>query len=998
MRVFVEHVWILALLFPALLLLVLGWIRLRHDDSLRRAAAISIRLLVFAAAILALAGAAWQQSHHRISVMAIIDVSGSVRRLADLPEQLNSDAIQARSTIEYLRNWVREVAKTRPPDDRLGVIVFDGRATAISAPTTAESDDQIDVSVREGTNIAAAIRLGRAMLPPDTAGRLLLISDGVETLGDARDAAAVAGGVPIDVGVIDYAMPGDVQVVRIEAPTTADPGQLVPVRVVLRSTGPARGRLSLQVDGAIVDLDPTSVATSSPVDLPAGLSVKTISFQMADRPVSRLKVLFEPETASDDSLKENDSGEAVVISPGRGHVLIVRNAEGDGVLAASLRAAEISTQTISPSAFPRDLLTIQAHDLVVLDNVDAAEFDPPARDLLATAVEEHGVGLLMTGGDHSFGVGGWKGTAIEKVLPVALDVPKELRLPTSALVLVLDKSGSMDFDVAGARATQQQIANEAAALAIESLRQQSYVGVVAFDFAGSVVVPIQLNEDPKPIADLVRGIRPEGGTNIGDGMRLGLNLLQQVPAQVENRHMVILTDGRSDRGEIEGELQRAIAAGITVTTIGVGDDVDEPLLSAIASQANGRFFSVRDPRLLPRVLVDSVRVVNQPLIRERTFTPQLVSGAEPFLAPLAKAPPLHGIVLTAPRAEPTASIDLVGPEGEPVFAHWQAGLGRVAAFTSDVDGPWGRDWAGWSDEALFWVGVAQWAIRPRLGGRFDLAVQTDEDAMLIRATANPDEALGVSMTADVYDPDGRKETVRLHQSGPGTFEARLQADSPGNWIVAVKPYRAGRPVSPMIGAVTVSSGDEYRRLQSNPSLLEDIAARTGGRVISLVDPRESNVFDRSSLPTTTWVLPAWRWLIWLVLSLFLFDVAARRLAWSGSGIWSWMRRAWRREAPRTAFEVTGAVATVTRRRVVPTSAVETETVKVHWAGQSSESKPDPSRVAEGLAALQGRAPTKEERSAEPAAPPSTTSEVDSVRSSLLDAKRRAQEQFRRKDP
>lgn len=1006
---------------PLALLVAWAMVRLRHGDGLRRWVIGGLRALVFAALVLALAGVSWKREHDRVTVIGLLDVSGSVRRFANLPERMSTEEIAATTTIGYLREWFQLATKTKRPDDRFGLIVFDGRSTVVSAPTSGRtSDDQLDVTTLEGTNIAEAIRLGLAMLPPDTAGRLVLVSDGVETLGDAMEEARASAGTPIDVAPIEYEASGDVQVVRVEAPPTAQPGQTVTVRVLIESAGAATGRLSLFREGRQVDLDPETNQLSRRVSVPAGASVQTATLVIGDLPVERLTAYFEPEDAAGDALPDNNSAGAVVVVPGRGAVLLVRGDDSPDVLSGMLDAAELPTTTIVPAEFPIDRVALQPYDLIILENVARSELSEESARHLVDAVHDFGAGLIMTGGDKALGVGGWNESSIESILPVDLDVPKELRLPSAALALVLDKSGSMRAGVGGALASQQEVANEAAGLAIESLQKQSYVSVVAFDEEAYTIVPLQLNEDSKPIVEKVKSIAPDGGTNIAAGLREGLNALKGAPEKVTRKHLVLLSDGRSDRGAIEEQMVRLKPEGVTLTTIAVGDQADEEGLKAMAAAGGGEFHAVKNPRMLPRVLVDSVRVINQPLIREMDFVPRASAGAMSVVSAAQSAPPLRGLVLTAPKRGSAAVIDLSGPEDEPVLAHWQAGVGRAAVFTSSLQGKWAEGWRSWEEFGAFWIGLARSMSRPRMSDRFDLLVTVENDVLRMEALSvekSDESLLGLTMIATVYGPSGSAREVRLRQSAPGRFVGEMTAQEAGSYVAAVTPRQGDRMMTPLIGAGTRPTGVEYRRYISNGERIREIASSTGGRVLEIARPSSADVFERSTLPKTVSLLPAWRILLWVALGLLLLDVAARRLAWSGRGLLLIIRgmgeRASAPSKSRTAEVVSGMAGRKVEARggaelSIPQGpeagplgiAARAAYVKAQSAEGASQATapakpagPDARSVEAGLAALLG-APKPPERRPE-AEKPAAPAEEGLDAGGLLEAKRRARERFGR---
>ncbi|MHC4106831.1 MAG: VWA domain-containing protein, partial [Planctomycetota bacterium] len=698
MNLHFDHPAVLLLGLIALPVVAVGWVNLVGLDRVRRVIVVGLRALLLAALAIMLAGPHTIQEHDQLTVIGLLDVSGSVRRFANLPA---TDELARHSNLEYLRRWFRQATQTKTPDDRFGLIVFDGQAIAIATPTKGEYvDDNIDMTMMEGTNIAQAIQLGLAMFPPDTAKRLVLVTDGNETSGDtyeaARRAAAAPGGqgVRIDVLPIAYRVSSDVQIARVETPPSAQPGQTVTVRIILESTAPTSGRLILRHEGTEVDLNGRRPGTSRRIEVPAGRSVHLAQVPLGETPVNRFEAIFEPDVTEADALADNNRAEAFTSTPSKGTVLVVDSRlpaqEGPNALAQTLEQAGIPVRAEPPDRFPTDLLSLQAYDLIILDNVAAVDLDRQQHELLSRYVNDLGGGLIMVGGENSFGAGGWNGSALEDVLPVELDPPKELRLPTAALVLVLDKSGSMNRPVAGTRSTQQEVANEAAALAVESLRADTLIGVVTFDIITHVRVPPRRNDDSRWIADRIRGITAGGGTNLGPALRQAHRMLAST--DVAKKRVVCLTDGQSPTAGLDQIVKAMAADGIKLTTIAVGDEADRVTLERLAEIGGGTFYTVRNPRILPRVLVDSVQVINKPLVKEVPFVPVVHPTGSALTAGMDAAPPLGGLVVTAARPDPTVSVEMTHPDGEPLLAHWQAGLGRVAVFTSDAQGNWSNQW------------------------------------------------------------------------------------------------------------------------------------------------------------------------------------------------------------------------------------------------------------------------------------------------------------------
>ena len=1013
---------------PAILLLglvvvplvVLSWRWLAVMDRLRRTVILALRTVVILTLVVMLAGPRTVREHDNMTVIGVLDLSGSVKRFAQLPDVPD---MGRPSNVEYMRQWFRQATLSRAPDDRFGLIVFDGQATVISVPVRGEYvDDNLDVSIADGTNIADAIRLALAIFPADTARRIVLISDGNQTTGDAQDAArqaaagflgdAVRAGVPIDVAPITYEVTGDVQVVRVESPPTAQPGQTVTVRVVLDSTGPTTGRLHLRHEGRLVDLNGAAPGSARPIRVPAGRSVQLAQVILGETPINRFEATFEADDPAADALLVNNRGDSFTATPGRGTVLVL-DSRGDpsaNLVAQALRQADIPVTVEGPQTLGEDLLSLQRYDLIILDNVAAFQLNPLQQTLLVRYVHDLGGGMIMIGGEQGFGAGGWNGTPIEAILPLELDPPRQLKLAGAALVLVLDQSGSMNRRVAGTRTTQQVIANEAAALAIESLRRESLIGVISFDFFAHVQVPLQRNDDPARIAERVRAITSDGGTNLAPALQAAHRMLRGVEAK--KKLVVCLSDGRSHNTDLDLLINEMVADGIRITTIAVGDDADHETLEHIADIGGGKFYAVRNPRTLPRVLVDSVQVINKPLLKETPFVPVVRATGSTLTAGLDRAPPLGGLVITATRPDPTVTLEMTDPDGEPLLAHWQVGLGRVAAFTSDAEGGWSNEWVQWPGYGTFWAQLARTIARPPANPDAELVTVVRDGRLVMTLEAAREEGFLDYLHVDgtVYTPDGQSIPVRLRQTAPGRYEDSIPASVPGNYVVALSPRRGTRQLAPVIGGASQSYSAEFRRFRSNEQLLERIAALTGGRVLDLTQPTAVDLFDRTGMAPSRAALPAWRTLLWLAIALVLVDVAARRLAWDALLVRRSVRRATARVEPHEVRgrEAAATLATLRQASVqveqprpqrtmtpleeplMPTPAVYTPPPPPP-PGAPERTGPDAAKVAAALDALAGKSPGPKPTQDEPTEPEPTAEQPppSETTSNLLAAKRRA---------
>lgn len=899
---------------PWWLLLALGaipvaWTGVRWFNTMSRArawSAIIARVVLLTLLAAALAGAAAVRTSDRLAVVAVVDVSDSVKQFADFGTDAKGRRISASDAV---LDWLDRAGASRGPDDLLGVVVFDGRSIALATPRRSGARlPTLDFHMEEGTNIERALRFGAALIPPDASGRLLLVSDGDETAGDALGAAAAlasglpsgasgavrAGGaragIPVDVLPVTYRVRREVLIEAVDAPPRAASESTITVRVVLNAADAAAGTIELLYEGVPLDLNgPSRPGTGRRVELKPGRNVQLIDVKLGPGVIHRLEPVFVADSESGDRFASNNRAQTFVVSPGKGAVLILDGvSRGDpagagALLGRTLSAAGIPATTVPPGELPGDLLSLQAYDLVMLQNVAAEELPREAHAMLAEYAREMGGGIVMIGGPDSFGAGGWKGTELEAVLPVRLDLPEQLVTPSAAVMLVLDSSGSMRAPVLGGSRSQQEIANEGAALAIETLDKGDLVGVIEFNSDYRVVVPLARNERAGQTADRVRAIAPGGGTNLYPALERAKVELLNVKASV--KHVIVLTDGKSEGDPEDGvRTARAMAdAGITVSTIAVGDDADLQTLAQIARAGRGQFYQVVDPKLLPRVFVKEIRVVRKPLIRLGWFAPLNVHAGSPLLRGVEGPwPELRGLVLTQPRPDPAIINALITPEGEPLLAHWYVGRGQVAAFTSDAHDDWATRWIAWPGYAAMWTQIARTIARPPGDRSLDLTTEIAGDELRIRLDAIDEQGRPIgnlSLPGFVTLPGGGRAEVALAQTGPGTYEARLPAPDRGTYVVALAPVRGTRALAPVWGGATRAVGPELARLSSDANLLRRIAEETGGRLLSFDRPEGAELWSRAGVAPRRASLPLWPALLAWSLAVFVIDVGTRRVAW-----------------------------------------------------------------------------------------------------------------------
>ncbi|HTK44903.1 MAG TPA: VWA domain-containing protein [Patescibacteria group bacterium] len=857
---FEAPIWLL-LLIPALVITFVPYLAARRRvGAKRRRAALAIRTVILSALVLALSGVQLVLPVDRLATVFVVDLSDSIG------ESGREDALA----------FMRETLDVMPEGDQAGIVAFGKDALVERLPEELRAIDRLrSTPVKAATDIGGALRLAAALFPDAAQKRIVLISDGNDTTGRGqREAAfAAARGIQVETRVVGLVDRDEVLVDRLATPSTARLGEEIEAVAEISSSVAQPATVRLFADGGLVE--------TVRVDLKEGSNRVVFRVKPTEPGFHTFRAVVE---AAHDTFSQNDRADSNTIVKGEPRTLVLAGNEAIAVeLVKALRTEGQLVDSVVPEALPTDFSSLLTYDSIVVVDVPRLRFTDKQLLALQTYVRDLGRGLVMVGGPDAYGAGGYTKTPMEETLPVDMGVRNRQKEPDIALVVVIDKSGSMDachcnsFNGGMGGGGQLQgvrkvdIGKEAILRAAAALTARDELGVVAFDESAHWVVQTTPLGDIGDLQGQIAGINPLGTTNIYSGLDQAVQSLEKTTAT--RRHIILLTDGWSRSGEYDQILQRMKAAGITLSTVGAGGGAN-PFLEQLAKQGGGRFYAAQNVASIPDIfLKETQQVAGQQIVEEPFFPIQ--TSTSPILRGLESGlPKLLGYNGTTIKS--AAQQVLVSARDDPILAQWQYGLGRAVAWTSDSTGRWARNWVGWNGFGRFFSQLVGWTFPGEESGGIEasfetLAGRTRLHVESVETDGSPRDFYRTM--AVVVGPDLAPHEVSLDQVAPGVYETDLGEIESGAYAVRISQMRPGAPALGRTVGLVEPVAAEYRLLGVNQPLLAALRAATGGGEIALpTDPW------RHDLKVTSSFTELWPWLLILALLLWPLDIALRRVS------------------------------------------------------------------------------------------------------------------------
>lgn len=860
----------LAIVLPVLALVVLYYFRSLSDfPKWQRTLSFAVRVFSVLLLGLSLAGLTFLHATKQLYVLFVVDQSQSI---GDNAASIATDFLQQSLEHQGAHRIAFMPFAVSPGLVQDQPVKFGNEISLLSSKAAMSSDhskdtgsDRLTLSQivpqvriqpeRNGTNIAGAIETAAGTIPPGYVPHIVVLSDGNETLGDAV-AAASRSRVRVSTVALPTLSEPEVQVSSVLVPAEVREGEPFFVEVSIQSNHDDEGLIEVyRGDHKVV---------SETRSIKSGLN--QFRFQQSIERDRLAAFSVRISGLKQDTLLDNNSDTGLVFASGKPRVLII---ESDPnlirELAYALEDEGIQVDTRPPQGMPDSLSDLQNYEMLILSNVPATSLTQQQMDLARTYVQELGGGFMMLGGELSFGLGGYYKTTLEEILPVRSDFEKEKEKPSLAMVLVIDKSGSMSGE-------KIEMAKSASQAAVELLGRRDQAAVLAFDGDTFVVSEMQAASNKAKLNDEISRIEAGGGTTMYPAMEMSYEMLMSASAKL--KHVIMLTDGISTPGDFEGLAQAMASAKMTVSTVAIGEGSANDLLENIARTGKGRYYVTSDPSQIPQIFAKETVTASKSAIDEQPFIPIVVRATHALREiEFDSAPFLLGYVMTRPK--PTSEVILATEKGDPLLVWWRYGLGMTVAFTSDAKSRWAAEWMTWPGYGKFWTQIVRQTMRKSDARGVQVTTERigTQANITIDAVSETGQFLNQSQVElTVINPDLQRASVPIRQMAPGRYAAEFATPNSGAYHMEIAVKQDDQVLYRQSRGMMVGYSDELRIQPTNEKLLQDVAMVSGGNYG--IVPKD--VFSAEGLSADR-PTPLWPWLLTAAAMLLVLDVAFRRI-------------------------------------------------------------------------------------------------------------------------
>jgi Mg-chelatase subunit ChlD len=826
---------------------------------------------------------------------------GTIVVVADRSQSMpmNSETVQ-KEVIDLIQAAMPSHTGTSD-ENRLAIVSF-GQTAAIEQPPQGTGQKFAGFVNEVGTdesNLAQAIEVALSLIPQSTPSRILILSDGRWTGKDPSNVAsrAAAREISIDYRLIERTSANDLAISQVDAPFTVTPGESFMITAWIRapfqqemSYELLRTGISESVANETSNTGTQRLASGRRV-VPSGLSYLTFRDKATEPGVQHYSLIVSGN--DEDPIPENNRAKILIGVQGPRPLLVVTE-HADSGLVSLLKAGGLNVKASVPQALTWSLEELSNYSGALIENVSAEKIGVRGMENLAAWVKETGAGFMMTGGKSAYGPGGYFRSPLEPILPVSMELRHEHRKLSLAIVVAMDRSGSMAATVGGGR-TKMDLANLAAVQVLDLLSPMDEFGVIAIDSTSHIISDLTPVEKIPQVRNRILRIESEGGgIFIYEALSAATRMLFQ--AKAGTRHIILFADAADSEepGKYEELLEKCKQANITVSVIGLGKptDKDAELLKDIANRGGGRIFFTDDPEELPRLFAQDTFVVARSTFLDDLLVPIQFTGGLITLTgkrfgegDSETHPTIGGYNLCYLRPGANLAAVAVDEYQAPIIAAWQAGIGRVLTYTGEADGTYTGPIAQWKEVGEFFTSLARWTAgnSENLSGDMLVTQEVKNGMYTIQLHLDPERESranpGLAPIAELpkvttlqgvtgTKPIAHRTTMQWTSADTLTAEIPLHGNETALSTVEIAGLGTPLRLSPV--ALPYSPEFKPEETEEGSLILERLARVTQGR------ERIDLGGIWKDLPKQPRLIEISPWLLMLAIVLFLIEVLERR--------------------------------------------------------------------------------------------------------------------------
>lgn len=757
-------------------------------------------------------------------------------------------------------------------DNRIGFVTFANESTMLhgsiskNVQTSYKNYLAYDHYTKtSGTNFEEALLYCKELL--DGKGRIIILSDGKETDGNAFSVVKQLSneGIQIDGIYFDSNLStSEVQINEIVLPEEIKVNKNVTLGLELESNG--TNLVTLQL------FDNDVECYSRSVNVRSGINTFTIEHTFTEY---GSHVVAARIIASKDTVEANNCYYSVFDIQQDNKILLIEGTSNEATKLTSLLSEDYEIDVTSPSMISSFSNQLENYGEIILMNVSNNDLPSSFASQLETYIRSGG-GVLTTGGANTYYYGNMALSRFNEFLPISIN--REENKPI-AIMLIMDISSSMNGTLPGSSKTKLELAKEGVIESINALRDCDYVSVIAFDANASLVVPMTPVSRKEEIFDKIESIKIGYGTAYVQALNLANQTLLSFTA-ADTKHIIFMSDGSpTDEGYIE-KLSYIRTKGVTASTIGIGDDVNEEKLQDLAQTGGGNCYIIEQADELKEIMVRETKNVQAAYLNEVIFTPKIVSHTS-AVSQISSVPSLKGYIGAEAKEDATVVLQY---EQDPIYASWNCGSGKVGSFMSDLSGIWSENYFDDSRGITFIFNIVKDLFMDK-SSRSEMSISFVQDnySNLLQVRTSSNSGKNTVECEITYPDSSRVVRYDLQLISANTYSLAIPDFTvSGAYSIKVIKTSSRKVIEEMV-YTSFSYSEEYDEFilqEQSYSYLLDLCEQSGGTLYSLEDDLFNNdlqLYDYEYDPRVI--------LFSLSVILFLLDIAVRKFKFKWPHEW-----------------------------------------------------------------------------------------------------------------